>query len=172
MKIPIIAIIVLGVCALFAAEQTDGNGAETQKSVTTRSVTETTSEDGTKTTTTTVTTTTVTTAPAAEDGGENTDDGDQSSDDGDQSEEYTTSPDEGNYIYVKYNGVVVPYYRGYYWIDGTWVWHGRGCAVSSRRRGSAPSCGPIIPNPRRRNTVQPDRRQSAPPPSGPPQNRQ
>ncbi len=38
------------------------------------------------------------------------------------------SPDLGDYSYEEYDGVLLPYYRGYYYIDGVWVWRGRGKA--------------------------------------------
>ncbi len=31
------------------------------------------------------------------------------------------SPEIGGYTYVEYNGVKVPYYKGYYYIGGVWV---------------------------------------------------
>ena len=42
--------------------------------------------------------------------------------------EETVSAEDGNYTYVEYEGESVPYYRGYYYISGVWVWHGRGTA--------------------------------------------
>lgn len=38
------------------------------------------------------------------------------------------SPDLGDYTYEEYGGVLLPYYRGYYYIDGVWVWRGHGKA--------------------------------------------
>ena len=38
------------------------------------------------------------------------------------------SPDLGDYTYEEYDGVLLPYYRGYYYIDGEWVWRGSGAA--------------------------------------------
>lgn len=64
------------------------------------------------TTTSTTTTTKVTTAA-----------------DGTTTEETTTTTTttEEDYTYLEYDGVV-PYYRGYYYINGVWVWRGRGKA--------------------------------------------
>ena len=56
------------------------------------------------------------------------DDTETAQDSSDQSDEETTDDSEaGSYTYVYYNGACVPYYRGYYYIDGAWVWsrHGR-----------------------------------------------
>ena len=143
-----IAAAVLGVCALFAAERTGSKNTEEEKSSPT--VTETASGSGTKAATTT-------TADDADAKAQDADQDDQSSggdsQDDDATEEYTTSPDDGNYIYVKYNGVIVLYYRGCYWIDGAWVWHGRGVAV--------------FPPPRFRPVVRPHHPQPAPPKHGP-----
>ncbi len=36
------------------------------------------------------------------------------------------APDDEDYTYVEYDGDIVPYYRGYYYIGGVWVWRGRG----------------------------------------------
>lgn len=36
------------------------------------------------------------------------------------------SPEAGGYTYVEYDGVWVPYYKGYYFINGVWVWRGSG----------------------------------------------
>ena len=44
------------------------------------------------------------------------------------SEEATISAEGDNYTYEYYDGVYVPYYRGYYYIGGAWVWHGHGKA--------------------------------------------
>ena len=40
----------------------------------------------------------------------------------------TISPDYGDYTYEEYGGVLLPYYKGYYYIDGAWVWRGSGVA--------------------------------------------
>lgn len=40
----------------------------------------------------------------------------------------TLNPDLGDYSYEEYSGVLLPYYRGYYYIDGVWVWRGHGKA--------------------------------------------
>ena len=32
------------------------------------------------------------------------------------------SPEDGGYTYVDYEGVTVPYYKGYFFINGVWVW--------------------------------------------------
>ena len=56
------------------------------------------------------------------------DDTETAQDSSDQSDEETTDDSEaGSYTYIYYNGACVPYYRGYYYIDGAWVWrrHGR-----------------------------------------------
>ena len=48
---------------------------------------------------------------------------------GEQNAEDTTTDDDddGEYTYEYYDGAYVPYYRGYYYIGGAWVWrkHGR-----------------------------------------------
>ena len=43
--------------------------------------------------------------------------------------DYDIVPDEGVYVYVDYNGERVPYYRGYYYSDGVWVWRGSGRTI-------------------------------------------
>jgi cytoskeletal protein RodZ len=40
-----------------------------------------------------------------------------------------TTPEDGDYTYADYNGDTVPYYKGYYYIDGAWIWPGRGPAT-------------------------------------------
>ena len=42
---------------------------------------------------------------------------------------YDIINDDTSYIYVEYDGVRVPYCRGYYYIDGVWVWRGPGRAT-------------------------------------------
>ena len=89
MKTRLVTIAALGSCALFAA-------------TTTTTTTTTTLPDGTtKRTTTTVTTTTDEKRPRL-------------------------TPERGGYTYVKYGSSKVPYWKGYYFIDGAWVWRGHG----------------------------------------------
>lgn len=45
-----------------------------------------------------------------------------------QSSEETTTDDDETYTYKYYDGEWVPYYRGYYYIGGVWVWRKRGRA--------------------------------------------
>jgi len=35
-------------------------------------------------------------------------------------------PDGGEFSYADYNGTQVPYYKGYYYVDGNWMWRGAG----------------------------------------------
>jgi len=49
--------------------------------------------------------------------------------DGQSAEEATLSAEEGDYTYEYYEGDSVPYYRGYYYRGGSWVWGGSGVAT-------------------------------------------
>ena len=96
MKVQVIAAVTLGACALFAADSTTASGT---------SATDTKTSQGS------------TAATTSRDTAKNT--SGQTADD-------AVSPEEGNYTYVEYDNDYVPYYRGYYYIDGVWVWRGSG----------------------------------------------
>ena len=102
MKFQIIAVAALSAFALAAQDTRAGDG--TVKTVTAPPVGQTT------TTTTTVTTTTLPDRSVRET----------------KVIEKTVTPAEGDYTYVEYDGEIVPYYRGYYYIGGVWVWRGPG----------------------------------------------
>ena len=116
MKAKTIAIVTLCACTVFAVAQ-DGNygsaGATMHTNmlvaaaaVTTTTTETTTTTDG-NTTKVTRTTTSVTrdTPPLPAE---------------------AITPENGNYTYAVYDGVLLPYYKGYYFIDGVWVWRGPG----------------------------------------------
>lgn len=44
-------------------------------------------------------------------------------------EEDYTSPEDGDYTYVEYEDAYVPYYKGYCYISGAWIWRGHGMAT-------------------------------------------
>ena len=106
MKKQSIAIAALGACALFASAQA---GEGTVNSIVTLPIAE-----------LTVTTTTITTVT------------DENGNIIKENKATTRkvvdaiSPDLGDYSYEEYDGVLLPYYRGYYYIDGVWVWRGSG----------------------------------------------
>ena len=106
MKLQLITALLAGA---FLAGAQDGNSGGTaapqnfnrppvtvSSTTTTTTVTTTSGENNTKETTTTVTTTTT--------------------------ESKEVSPEDGGYTYVEYEGTWVPYYKGYYYINGVWLW--------------------------------------------------
>ena len=118
MKVPFIMIAALGVCTLFAEEQTGkSSDKETKNYVFNLPV-----AAGATTTVITIKTTASNEVEVQTTQTNDSDQSDSNEDDG------ATSPEEGNYTYEEYDGVVVPYYRGYYYISGAWVWHGHGPA--------------------------------------------
>ena len=96
MKVQVIAAVTLGACALFAADSTTASGT---------SATDTKTSQGSTAATTAGNTAKNTSGQTADD---------------------AVSPEEGDYTYVEYDDDYVPYYRGYYYIDGVWVWRGSG----------------------------------------------
>lgn len=99
MKLRLIAIIAAGaVCAGAQTVVLRGPGTPVVSTTKTTTVTTTSTDDNTKETTTTVTTTTV----------------------------KEIAPEDGGYTYVEYEGAWVPYYRGYYYINGVWLWRHHG----------------------------------------------